>query len=488
MTMTVGRRTFLRAAGLAAVGAAAAACGSTQAPPVPDTRPTTSSVPPSPSASTPPAGPPDWNALRGKVSGGLVLPDDNGFATAKRAFNPLFDGRKPAAVANCAKPEDVQACVAAAGGRVPLAARSGGHSYAGYSAPDGGLVIDVGGMSGVDVQGEQVVIGAGARLGDVYSALAKAGRCLPAGSCPTVGIAGLALGGGIGVLARKYGLTCDRLQSAQIVTPDGKLRTVSADADADLFWALRGGGGGNFGVVTSFTFSTVEAPTITVFSLRFAAGSAGDVVDAWQRWLPTTPPELWSNCVVSGGASGASRIGGAFVGSSSQLTAALGGLSVSPTKRTMKTLSYGAAMNYFSGSSDRQTFVASSRIITDPVDGGTVADLASGHVGMDLLIDGLGGAVGAVAPADTAFWHRKALASIQVYAPATASNQDSVRKSVSTVVAGLSDAGAHGGYVNYIDPELPDWKTAYYGDNAARLDQVAKKYDPNGFFKFAQSA
>jgi berberine-like enzyme len=106
---------------------------------------------------------------------------------------------------------------------------------------------------------------------------------------------------------------------------------------------------------------------------------------------------------------------------------------------------------------------------------------------MDLLIDGLGGAVANLAPTDTAFWHRKALASVQVYAPATAGNRSSVAKSVSTVVGGLADAGAGGGYVNYIDPDLPDWKTAYYGDNAARLEQVAKTYDPDGVFKFAQS-
>ncbi|GAA3538611.1 FAD-binding oxidoreductase [Amycolatopsis ultiminotia] len=440
-----------------------------------------------PSTSAKPAGPPDWDALRKKLSGELVLSDDGGFASAKRAFNPLFDGQNPAAVAKCVKPEDVQACVAAAGGRIPVAARSGGHSYAGYSAPENGLVIDVGGMSAVDVQGEQVVIGAGAQLGDVYSALAKAGRCLPAGSCPTVGIAGLTLGGGIGVLTRKYGLTCDRLTSAQVVTPDGKLRTASADSESDLFWALRGGGGGNFGVVTSFTFSTAEAPSLTVFSLHFPAGSAGDVLDAWQRWLPTTPPELWSNLVVSGGSSVSCRVGGAFVGSSAQLTPLLAKLEATPSSRTMKTLGYGAAMEYFSGSSQRQTFVGSSRIITDPVDGGKVSDLAAGHQGMDLLIDGLGGAVGDVAPTDTAFWHRKALASVQVYAPATSSTRSSVRKSVSTVVAGLAEAGADGGYVNYLDPDLPDWKTAYYGDNAGRLGRIAKTCDPNGVLAFAQS-
>ncbi|WP_329071197.1 FAD-dependent oxidoreductase [Amycolatopsis sp. NBC_01480] len=483
---SVGRRTFLRAAGLTAVGAVAAACGpgKSSPPAAPSSSPTPSSPPPT---SAKPTGPPDWNALRSKLSGDLLLSGDGQFATAKRAFNPLFDGHSPAAVAKIGKPEDVQACLAAAAGRLPIAARSGGHSYAGYSVPDSGLVLDVGALSQVDVQGDRVTIGAGARLTDVYAALAKAGRCLPAGSCPTVGIAGLTLGGGIGVLARKYGLTCDHLAAAQVVTADGKLCTADADTEPDLFWALRGGGGGNFGVVTSFTFTTDPAPDITVFSLHFPGGAAADTLDAWQRWLPTTPPELWSNIVVSGGSPVQCRIGGAFVGSSSALTALLAKLEATPSSRTMKPLSYAGAMQYFSGSSSRQTFVASSRIITDPVAGAKVSDLASGHQGMDLLIDGLGGAVANLAPTDTAFWHRKALASVQVYAPATAGNRSSVAKSVSTVVGGLADAGAGGGYVNYIDPDLPDWKTAYYGDNAARLGQVAKTYDPDGVFKFAQS-
>ncbi|HWD06677.1 MAG TPA: FAD-dependent oxidoreductase [Amycolatopsis sp.] len=484
--MTVGRRTFLRAAGLGAVGAVAAACSPGPKPGQQSSAtPTSPSLPPS--TSTKPSGPPDWTALRGKLSGELLLPADSGFSTAKHAFNPLFDSHDPAAVVKVAKPEDVQACFEAAALRLPIAARSGGHSYAGYSTPDGGLIVDVGRLAQVQVQGEQVTIGAGARLGDVYSALAKAGRCLPAGSCPTVGIAGLTLGGGIGVVARKYGLTCDRLVSAQIVTPDGKLRTASAESEPDLFWALRGGGGGNFGIVSSFTFRTEPAPDITVFSLHFPGGSAGDVVDAWQQWLPATPPELWSNLVVSGGSPVACRVGGAFVGSSSDLTAVLGKLNVGPSSRTMKSLSYGGAMNYFAGSSARQTFVASSRVITDPVHGAKVSDLAAGHQGMDLLIDGLGGAVAALSPTDTAFPHRNALASVQIYAPATTANHSGVAKNVSSVVSGLAEAGAGGGYVNYLDPALPDWKTAYYGDNAARLDQVAKTYDPEGVLRFAQS-
>src|SRR5439155_12607662 len=122
--------------------------------------------------------------------------------------------------------------------------RSGGHSYAGYCVPEGGLVADLARMSQVTVHPDGTAeIGAGAKLIDIYSRLAAAGRCLPAGSCPSVGISGLTLGGGIGVLSRKFGLTCDRMVSARLVTADAQLRTASADSEPDLFWALRGGGG-----------------------------------------------------------------------------------------------------------------------------------------------------------------------------------------------------------------------------------------------------
>jgi FAD/FMN-containing dehydrogenase len=492
--MTLDRRTFLLVAGVAgvsAVGAVAAACGTSESTSPPVSSVPNTPVPSAPPSTYPPLGAPDWNALRAKLSGKLTLSGEAGFAAAARVFNPLFDGHKPAAVASCATPADVQACVVAAASRVPIAARSGGHSYAGYSAPDGGLVVDVGPMSKVDVQGENVVIGAGARLKDVYAALGAAGRCLPAGSCPTVGIAGLALGGGIGVLARKYGLTCDHLVSAQIVTADGKLRTASASSEPDLFWALRGGGGGNFGIVTSFTFSTDQAPSVTVFSLHFPSGSAAKVLGAWQQWIADAQPELWSNVTISGGSSVACKVGGCFVGSASELSPLLADLvakaGVSPSTRTTQPKTYLAAMEYFSGSSSRQTFVASSRILDQPLDDPSkLVGLMTAHKGVDLLIDGLGGAVAKPSPTDTAFWHRKALASIQIYSPATPGTRDSAAKAVADIASGLAGIGAGGGYVNYLDPSLPDWMNAYYGDNATRLRQVAMNYDQNKVFGFAQ--
>lgn len=453
----------------------------------------------------------DWIALRSKLDGGLLLPGERGFDVAKRAFNPLFDGRKPAAVAKVANSADVRVCVNHAREKdVPIAARSGGHSYAGYSTPRGGLIVDVAGIRGVRVRDDgTAVIGAGTRLAQVYRELAAKGRCLPGGSCPTVGIAGLTLGGGVGVLTRKYGLTCDQLRSAKLVTADGTIITASEDSHPDLFWALRGGGGGNFGVVTSFTFATAPAPRLTVFSLRFAPGQGPDVLGAWQRWIAHAPRELWSTMVISAGSPPSCRVGGCFVGSSAKLNRLLDALvrtaGVRPSARSVSTKSYLDAMRYFAGCStlsarecrprsaggvlDRAMFVGSSRVVGRPVrDPAKVVGVLNGRSGMDLILDSLGGRVAAVAPDATAFPHRKALASAQIYAGCTAATAHRTYGAVRSVRDRLAPLVGGTGYVNYIDASMPRWGAAYYGGNADRLRSVARRYDPDRVFDFAQSA
>ena len=398
----------------------------------------------------------------------------------------------------------MRACVAEAGeSRTPIAARSGGHSYAGYSTPEGGLVVDLAGMARVDVRPDgTAVVGAGARLIDVYAALAGAGRCVPAGSCPSVGIAGLTLGGGLGVLTRKYGLTCDHVASAEVVTADGMLRTASAESEPDLFWALRGGGGGNFGVVTSFTFTTEPAPDVVVFSLRFPAGSVPEVIGGWQEWIASAPDELWSNCVVSGGSPPTCRVGGCFVGAVSSLNALLSQLtakaSARPSGRLVEAKGYLDAMRYFAGcaqggvarcrSTGRESFVASSKVLDGPVaDPSRLANLLDGRGELDLLLDSLGGAVSRVDSRATAFPHRNALATAQLYQETDASGVTRAVRAIGQVRDDLGAMVGSGAYVNYIDPTLSDWDTAYYGPNLARLREVVRRYDPDGVFAFAQS-
>jgi hypothetical protein len=412
-TVLVNRRAFLRAAGLGASAAGLAGCGGAQARPV------------------------EFPGLARKLSGPLVTPEQPEYQLACRSFNPLFDNRTPAAIAQCRRVEDVQACVSAAAvARAPIAARSGGHSYAGYSTPDGGLVVDLSGLSGVQVNADgTAVIGPGARLIDVYTALAGAGRCLPAGTCPSVGIAGLTLGGGIGVLSRRYGLTCDRLVSARVVTVDGTLRTVSSSAEPDLFWALRGGGGGNFGIVTSFTFDTVPAPQLTVFELGFPTGSAPEVLGGWQQWIIRVPDELSANCHISGGSPPGATVIGCLIGPASALNPLLTDLvsriGSQPSTRTVAEVGYLDGMRHFAGCSSgsaaechdqasglhrkREAFVASSRLITAPVaDPAQIVSVFDGRT-VYVIIDGLGGAISRIAPADTAFPHRGVLAIMQIY-------------------------------------------------------------------------
>ena len=477
--MTINRRRFL---GAAALGVAAAACsphkaGSPQAT-VPVT--TTSQAPV----------PADWNALRAQLPGGLVLPGDSGYELASQSYNTRFDNRRPAAIARCTSVADVQRCVEVArNARMPIAARCGGHSYAGYSTPDNGLVLDLRGMANVEVNGDTAVVGGGARLMEVYAAFAGAGRALPAGSCPTVGIGGLTLGGGIGVTARKYGLTCDKLTAVQIVTADGKQQTVDG---GDLLWALKGGGGGNFGIVTSFTFATEPAPDITVFALKYPAGATADVVGAWQEWVSQQPDELWSNCIVSAGSPPSCRVGGAVVGDENLCKQLLKSLPRASSV-SIHAKGYLDAMRYFGGCTQRsvaqcrpaseggqlgrESFFASSRIVNEAVDGATLVSLLDGRAKVDVLLDSLGGAVSRVKPADTAFPHRNALASAQIYSSTSEQDVDEVRDGLP------GDAG----YVNYIDPTMPEWANAYYGDNLSRLRNVAKQYDPDKVFSFAQA-
>lgn len=451
---------------------------------------------------------PDWAALRRKLTGQLVLPAESGYGDAKLGYFTMYDRHRPAAVARCARPEDVQACVeTAAANSFSVAARSGGHSYAGYSTPDRGLIVDVSRMNSVEVRPDgTVVVGAGARLFDVYNAIARAGRLLPGGTCPSVGIAGLALGGGLGVISRKYGLTCDRLVSARIVTPDGLLRTVSATSNPDLFWALRGGGGGNFGIVTSFTFQTAPSRDFTTFELGFPSAAHVAVIDTWQRWSQEVPEDLWSTVVLGSGSAPYVHVSGTYAGplatANGFLDTLVRRIGSQPTSRTVRNQTYldtmvwaaeceptngGCTPNWNGGGGTlgRGTYVATSRMITKPIpDPRAFASLVTGAPGMLTLLESMGGAI---ARGDSAFGHRTALGSIQLIKGVSGGDEAGARASLRPVRDELGRTFGETGYVNYIDPQMPNWAQAYYGANLSRLRAIAAKYDPNGVFRGPQS-
>ena len=228
-------------------------------------------------------------ALRGEV----LAPDDAGYEAARAVYNGMI-ALRPRLIARCADVADVIAAVGF--GRdngLPIAIRGGGHNGAGFASVDDGLVIDLSRMTGirVDPAARTVRVGPGCTQGDVDHATHAFGLAVPAGIVSTTGIAGLTLSGGHGYLARKHGLTIDSLLEADVVLADGSLVTASADSHPDLFWALRGGGG-NFGVVTSFLFRAHPVGTVFAGPVAWDIAEARGIMRRYRDWLPRSPEAL----------------------------------------------------------------------------------------------------------------------------------------------------------------------------------------------------
>jgi FAD binding domain/Berberine and berberine like len=347
-------------------------------------------------------------------------------------------------------------------------------------------------------------IGAGAQLIDVYAALSKKGVTVPGGTCPSVGIAGSTLGGGFGLAGRHFGLTADSLTSVKIVTADGKLRTVGESSDSDLMWALKGGGGGNFGVVTEFTFKVHPIPaSASYFEVTWPWSSADEAIAGWQSWAPHIDDRLTS--ILHLNSAGPSiNANGQFHGSSGALHALLGPLLSVPGANiaVLEQKPYmdiqlllagcshlslaachtvGAAPN---GTMPRETFNAKSDYVTQPLAAaGRAAMIAAAeHSGSGaLLCDAYGGAINRIAPTATAFVHRKPLFCIQYYGNGTtAAWIDQAWTKLRPHVSGLA-------YQNYIDPSLQHWEQAYYGQNLPRLQATRNRVDAHHYFNFPQA-
>jgi len=516
------RRTFLR--GLALGGAAlATGCVRSDATPSPSPATTaTATAVPATASPAPTVASPDWDALRVALRDGLVRSGDPTYDAARVLYNTRFDGLRPQAIARCATADDVRECVRfARAHRIAVAVRSGGHSYGGWSTGQG-LVIDVGRMSAIDVQDGRVTVGAGSRLIDVYDAVAARGQGITAGSCPTVGITGLTLGGGVGVLSRAWGLTCDDLLAAQIVTADGRVRACDDTRDADLFWALRGGGGGNFGVVTSLTLRTHPSTNLAIGFVSWPWSRAAIVASAWQEWMSRAPDALWSTLHLQTGGSGPEvTMHAVLTGTASDLAAHVDNLVTVAgaesyreqgvrTYRDVMLVEAGCLGRSLSqchlagttpdGALGRETYVAKSAIARQPLSGDAIAALVkaisslserSGVGGGAVLLDSLGGAVSRVAPDATAFPHRDAFAVAQLLGSWDAGAPATVAEATQTwlrdMYATVRPLVGRGAYVNYADAELSDWEDAYYGANYARLRLVKAKYDPDRIFDFPQA-
>src|SRR5690606_20907359 len=241
--------------------------------------------------------------LARQVRGDVIRPGQPEYASALKWFIGRLAEVRPAAVVRCTDVPDVIASVAFARATgVPFALRSGAHSFAEYSTSDG-LVIDLGPMNEVQVDRDtaRVTVGPGAFIGPMAARLARSALVVPVGWSEYVAVAGATLGGGFSPLGRFYGLACDHLRAAQVVLADGQVVWADGAEHADLLWALRGAGGGNFGVVTSLLFQARPTVPAVDFAVWWRPQDAAAVIDRWQHWAPAVPDEINAELVLRSG-------------------------------------------------------------------------------------------------------------------------------------------------------------------------------------------
>jgi FAD/FMN-containing dehydrogenase len=464
---------------------------------------------------------PSWEALQRGIAGEVVLPGSPAYEELPRPFNARFHDVRPQAIVLCATPQDVSETISFARRHsLECVTRSGGHCFAGRSVTLG-LVIDVTPMGSVSVTDGVATVGAGARLGGVYDSLQEHGLAIPAGTCPPVGAAGLTLGGGLGILGRKYGITSDHLIAAVIVLADGRVLECDEHHEEDLFWALRGAGAGNFGVVTSLVFRTVPAPEATNFHLVWPLARAATLIEAWQGWAPVGPDELAASLklTVAGeiGQPASVDVYGALLGTESDATELLDGLVVragsDPTWASAKQMSFsqtrqfwaelpvgedGAGHGPHARSAQPPHLFAKSEYFKRPLPAEPRAALverflqgrASGEA-RELDFMPWGGAYNRMRPDATAFVHRDELFQLKhavVIDPEGSTGlKEAAHRWVTRSWASVHPWASGRVFQNFADPELEGWAGAYYGPNYQRLVRVKARYDPASLFHFHQS-
>jgi FAD/FMN-containing dehydrogenase len=415
--------------------------------------------------------------LREELTGEVIEPGSPGYEQARKPAISRHQDIRPLAVVRGASPDDVARTLAFAQRTgVHVVPRGGGHCFAGRSSTDG-IVLDLTPMRSVSVSADgTATIGAGAKLAEVYDALDEHGLTIPAGCGPGVGIAGLTLGGGLGILGRKYGLTCDRLLSAEVVLADGRVVHCDEQHEPDLFWALRGAGGGQFGVVTSLVFDTVPAPRANRFQFTWPVTAAARVLAAWQEWAPDAPDEVSAGLRIT---NEQAVLAGATLGRPDAVAGLIRLTSPAPASADWAEQPY-RELKQSLDEIRPGPVVGKSEFFGRPLPTDVLAELLGTlEPGGELTFTPMGGAYNRV-PADaTAFAHRAERFLIEHAGP----DQDWVRRSWSLLRPHASGRV----YPNFPDPELTGWAEAYHGDNLERLKQVKRQYDPERLFRFPQS-
>jgi FAD/FMN-containing dehydrogenase len=442
-------------------------------------------------------------ALRGK----LFRPNDEGYDEARRVWNGMID-RRPVAIVRCAGVADVIAAVNFAREQgLPVAIRGGSHNVTGNAVCDGGVVIDLSNMKGIRVDPEKRTVRAegGCTWGDVDHATHVFGLAAPGGIISTTGIAGLSLGGGIGHLTRKYGLSCDNLISADVVLADGSFVTASEKKNPDLFWGLRGGGG-NFGVVTSFEFKAHPVSEVMAGPILWPLEKSREALRLYRDFMdkapedfnaffaflivppgPPFPKELHNKtmCGVVAMYTGPQAKADAVVAPLRKFGPPaldfFGPLPFPVVQSMFDALVPEGLQNYWKA--DFVTVLSDVLIEAHVTHGPGIPTINSA-----LHIYPVSGAANRVGKGDTAFFYRDAkyvhvIAAMYPNPADTAKNVAWVRDYWSA----LHPHSAGGAYVNFLMEEGEDRVRATYGDNYERLVAVKRTYDPTNLFRLNQN-
>jgi FAD/FMN-containing dehydrogenase len=431
------------------------------------------------------------------LSGTVIRRGDPTYDQARRLWNGMID-RSPAIIARCASVADVVAAVNfAREEKLVLAVRGGGHNAAGLGSCDDGLVIDLSGMRGVTVDAAKRVakVQGGALWRDVDAATHAHGLATPGGVISTTGVGGLTLGGGLGWLMRQFGLACDNVLGVEIVTADGQVRRASATENPDLFWGIRGGGG-NFGVVTSFEFRLHPVRTVYGGMLVYPGPRAPEILRHYRDIASSAPDELalFAGLMTSPDGMPITAILAGYNGPVNKAEAALKPLrDLGPVADQVSEMPYPALQSMLdegfpSGLNVywRSDFLKS--LPDDAID--TLVDRFKAITSplSALLIEQFGGAVTRVGADETAFAQRDALFNLAVITrwtdPATASTHIDWARQTSDAMRPYTSGGV---YVNYLGSEGADRVRAAYGAKYDKLVALKQKYDPTNLFKVNQN-
>lgn len=468
-----------------------------------------------------------WGQLRRHLKGDVVLPSDEAYTYSKQGVLVELDAVTPQAVVYCETVRDVSTAIKFAGDHdIQVHTRSGGHSLAGWSTGQG-MILDVSRLNHALPAGKQNVrLGPGIQSVDSLAKLARYDRQVNTGTCATVRMGGYISGGGIGFQVRKFGYASDRLVSAEVVLSNGRVVRASEKAHPDLFWALRGGGGGNFGVVTDFEVRPIQAPSVVSFDSTWPWDKAQEILTAWQEWSYNASRNLGSTLTIllSNGAPGnvpVIRLHGAYHGPKAECEQVLNELAAAsgatPTLHVVE-LPYDKGMKAVYGCEQftldechragsnpdaripRTPFLRErTRLLDRPTGSSGAADLlaafeANRRPGLTtyLYLTSLGGA-GKDLPRDaTAFVHRGAEFFV-AFASLLADPQPPAEEAEAALVwpaqgFDVIDPISSGeSYLGFPNPDRDDWRESYYAENYSRLVSVKRRYDAPDFFRHPQS-